>query len=403
MIKRALVSGVVSAGARVRDVGELPVPVSQFSARVGNCDAAIHVLVSPLDQRSVDIRFFDGEGLPLDKRSQRRFENLFFREDFRRAAFYEMGEIEHGEPIEHYRERLLSAVDAQAIRESNLRIVIDYDYSMASIVLPEVLNQLEAFVIPLNTGIREGAARRDIPQEMSAISTTVNADFGVVLGHGGESLKLIDDTGAAVDPYQLLAILAIAQVRRTPGAVVIPAVAPEWLSSVITDAGGSVVWCKADSASILHAAAQPGVVFAGDGNGQYVWPEHLVAFDSMCAVVKLVEWEAVSDRPLSAAREALPRTAYLAAEQFVPWEYKGRVMRLLIEENRSDDVDLVDGLKINVDGGFVLVRPDPDLPAYQVVASVSDDSQARELVDVYLGKVKAAAHRSGYRPEAVFP
>ncbi len=62
MIKRAMVSGLISAGATVRDLNELPVPITQFATRGGHCDAGVHVLVSPLDQRSADIRFFDGEG-----------------------------------------------------------------------------------------------------------------------------------------------------------------------------------------------------------------------------------------------------------------------------------------------------------------------------------------------------
>jgi len=93
MIKRAIVSGIVSAGAKARDVRELPVPVTQWATLDAECAAGIHVLVSPLDQRSADIRFFDTDGLQIDKRAERKLENLLFREDFRRAGFYEMGDI----------------------------------------------------------------------------------------------------------------------------------------------------------------------------------------------------------------------------------------------------------------------------------------------------------------------
>ena len=47
-------------------------------------------------------------------------------------------------------------------------------------------------------------------------------------------------------------------------------------------------------------------------------------------------------------------------------------MRILLDRHRTDSVDLVDGIKVYVDDGFVLVRPDPDEPAYHVVASVAD-------------------------------
>ncbi|HXL59794.1 MAG TPA: sugar phosphate nucleotidyltransferase, partial [Mycobacterium sp.] len=142
MIKRAIVSGIVSAGAKARDVRELPVPVTQFATRFDGCAAGIHVLVSPLDQRSADIRFFDTNGLQIDKRDERKLENLLFREDFRRAGFYEMGDIEYGEPIAEYAAHLLTTVNAEVIRNAGFRVLIDYDYSDASAVLPAILNEL---------------------------------------------------------------------------------------------------------------------------------------------------------------------------------------------------------------------------------------------------------------------
>ncbi len=142
MIKRAIVSGIVSAGAKARDVRELPVPVTQWATLDADCAAGIHVLVSPLDQRSADIRFFDSDGLQIDKRAERKLENLLFREDFRRAGFYEMGDIEYGEPIAGYTAHLFKSVDGDIIRNALFRVLIDYDYSDASAVLPAILNEL---------------------------------------------------------------------------------------------------------------------------------------------------------------------------------------------------------------------------------------------------------------------
>jgi len=400
MIKRALVSGVVSAGATVRDVGELPVPVTQFSARVGSCDAAIHVLVSPLDQRSVDIRFFDGEGLPLDKRTERRFENLFFREDFRRAAFYEMGEIERGDPIAHYRERLLSTVDLGAIKRSSMRMVIDYDYSTASTVLPEILEKLETFVVPLNAGVREGPSQSTVPYEIAMISQTVSADFGVFLGPSGEHLSVIDESGRVVPSQKLFALLMSWQLKHNPGTVVLPVTMPHWIVEMIENASGNVRWCKAEFSSILRTAAQPDVVFGGDGRGRHIWPEHLVAFDAMYTVVKLIEWRAITGSSLAEALDLLPSSAYVVHEEFCPWEFKGKVMRLLVEEHQERAMDLTDGFKVQENGGYVLVRPDPDAPAFQIVADAANQADADQLVETYMKKILAAEEQSGYDPRA---
>jgi mannose-1-phosphate guanylyltransferase / phosphomannomutase len=65
-------------------------------------------------------------------------------------------------------------------------------------------------------------------------------------------------------------------------------------------------------------------------------------------------------------------------------------MRTLLEEHRDQDVDLVDGIKVFVDDGFVLVRPDPDEPACHIVASVGDEARGRALLEEYSRRVRDA-------------
>ena len=76
-------------------------------------------------------------------------------------------------------------------------------------------------------------------------------------------------------------------------------------------------------------------------------------------------------------------------------------MRRLLEDHDGRDLDLVDGLKVFVDDGFVLVRPDPDEPAYHVVASVTDPATGRRLVDEYLERVRVAQEGTGHAGSAV--
>jgi hypothetical protein len=51
-----------------------------------------------------------------------------------------------------------------------------------------------------------------------------------------------------------------------------------------------------------------------------------------------------------------------------------------------------------VDDGFVLVRPDPDEPAYQIVASVADEREGRSLVSEYARQVREAQESNGVHP-----
>ncbi|MBV8194373.1 MAG: nucleotidyl transferase, partial [Candidatus Dormibacteraeota bacterium] len=398
MIKRAIVSGLVSAGGKVRDVHELPVPVIQFATRDTRCDAGIQVVVSPLDQRSADIRFFDADGLQIDKRAERRLENLLFREDFRRAAFYEMGDIEYHDPIRAYSEHLLNSVNRDAIRDAGLRLLVDYDYSEASAVLPGILMELGLTTVPLNAGLREGPHHHAVPEETALISRTVEADVGCMLHPSGERLFVIDETGTVMTPQEAFGVLVSWWLKVHPGIVLAPAATPEWIAELVRQAGGTFSATAADPAAVLRSSATQGTCLAADSEGGFIWPYYLAAFDAMYTLVKLLELRATSGMTLSEAREALPKSVYLTATEFCPWEAKGRVMRVLLDSHREHAVDLVDGIKVFVDSGFVLVRPDPDEPAYHIVASVADEEHGRELVSSYSRLVREAQAGNGAHP-----
>ena len=213
-----------------------------------------------------------------------------------------------------------------------------------------------------------------------------------------ERIFLIDDTGVVLDPHESFGLLASWLLRANPGIVLGPAATPMWISELVGKEGGTFTATPGDPASVLRASSNPGTVLASDGEGGFVWPGHLGAFDAMYTLIKLLELRATVGIPLSVARADLPQLAYVTATEFCPWEVKGRVMRILLDNHRTDSVDLVDGIKVYVDDGFVLVRPDPDEPAYHIVASVADPERGKALVDDYLAQVREAEVSNGHVP-----
>jgi mannose-1-phosphate guanylyltransferase/phosphomannomutase len=201
-----------------------------------------------------------------------------------------------------------------------------------------------------------------------------------------------------LSPYETFGVLIGWWMRSHPGTVMAPATTPQWIVSHVETSGGSFTATPGEASAVLRASAAPGVCLAADGEGGFIWPSFFGAFDAMYTLVKLLEMRAVFGAKLSDVRRRLPVSTYITATEFCPWEAKGRVMRRLLEEHEGRELDLVDGLKVFVEGGFVLVRPDPDEPSYHVVASVDDEATGRQLVDEYLERVRVA--QGGNRHEA---
>ena len=63
--------------------------------------------MSPFDQRVVDIRIIDSQGMNQSTAAERAIERNYFREDFRRAFLNEIGLIEYAhQPIAGLHRRL---------------------------------------------------------------------------------------------------------------------------------------------------------------------------------------------------------------------------------------------------------------------------------------------------------
>jgi len=72
-------------------------------------------------------------------------------------------------------------------------------------------------------------------------------------------------------------------------------------------------------------------------------------------------------------------------------------MRVLLEQHEDALLDLADGIKVFVDGGWVLVQPDPDTPYYHIVVSIEDAESGRALLAQYAERVRAAQEVGGLR------
>ena len=393
MIKRAVISGLPSAGINAKDLRSMPIPVARYYTRATDAAGGVHVRLSPFDRRVVDIRFFDGQGHNLSKNVERGIEQVFFREDFRRVYLDDIGTIEYApEVAETYINGFLSAVDCDAIRQAQFKIVADYAYAPTSQVLSPILTELGVEVVPLAAQVN-GEKMSVLPEEfdkalneLTLITSVLDTDLGVRLDVGGEGVFLVDHRGQLVPEIEASAALATLALRSSPGGtLVVPVHMPNIFEQIAATHQGHVLRCKVDSHDLMEMSAREGVVMAADGMGNYVFPEFQPAIDGLMATVKLLEFLAMQKTKLADVVASLPAFHVDQRAVSCPWEAKGTVMRLLNQQYKDRQAELIDGIKILLsDREWVLILPDPDYPRFHVHAEAQTDSESRELVDRYV-------------------
>lgn len=393
VLKRAVLSGLPMGGVHVLDVQTQPLPVARFYTRDSKAAGAIHVRLSPYDNRVVDIKFFDAGGLDLDARAQRNVENVFFREDYRRVYLDEIGHIDYdGDVVSRYNRRFLDALKRERwpLAADYNQIVVDYANAVPALVLPELLRQLDADVIAVNASLDETKLFRshdDFTQaltRLSSITAALGSNFGARLDVGGERVYLTSADGQVIEDMDALAAVAELVLRVQPGAIIaVPITAPRLLDKLAAQHGGQVRRLKVVPQAHMEAGLDCSIAMIGDGRGAFIFPRFTPFPDGMFTIAKIMELTAEAGARLSDVVRQMP-SAHLSRTR-IPcrWESKGRVMRLLTQRYREAAPEPTEGIRIDLGDEWVLILPDPDEPCFHIYAEGVTLEGAGDLVDKY--------------------
>jgi mannose-1-phosphate guanylyltransferase / phosphomannomutase len=229
----------------------------------------------------------------------------------------------------------------------------------------------------------------------------VKARLGVFIDTPGERCFLIDETGEVLDHDAAFAIVVQLALAEKPGLVLGPASASLAFSMIAERMNSRFVPTKITPGAVLRAAQHADTVVASDGAGGYCWPDFAVSFDAIFTTVRLLELLAHTGASLDSLQHKIPAVAHRTAVEFCPWEVKGRVMRTMMEKHIKDRVDLTDGVKVFVEGGWVLVVPDADRPEYHIIASTLDPVKSAALVEEYSALVRSVVTEMAPQAEGV--
>ena len=402
-MKRALVAGLNSTGVTCHDLELMPMPITRFATRSEQASGGVSVRTSPRNPEVVEIRLFDGEGADLSVDAQRKIDRVFFREDYRRAGPYALGELEFPpHTIERYVRGLLGHLDSGAIRERRPKVVVDYAYGPSSGTGPAVLGRLGCDALALNAFVDEtrpvltSEEMGPLLEQLSDHVRKSGSDMGVLLQPGGEVAHLVDDEGQPVAREKALLAFLAHQARRSEGSVIVPVNAPSACSAIAAEAGVRIHWSQTGLGDLMGRAAENDVSFAGDAEGMLMFPEFLPAPDALMTFCKALEIISVGPGSLSEFVASLPEVHVARSHTRVPSHRKGAVMRSIAADMRTQgELVLLDGVKVVYEDRWALVVPSNDEPLCHVWAEAPSLPEAESLVQEYVARIERAAAEDG--------
>jgi phosphoglucosamine mutase len=214
MLETALASGICSMGADVLLVGPMPTPGVAFLTRSMRADAGVVISASHNPFQDNGIKFFSWDGCKLPDEVEARMEEMIFggETEKSRPTASEIGKaFRISDAIGRYNVFLKNSFPRHLTLEG-LRIVVDCGHGAAYRVVPEVLSELGAEVIPVgvhpdgeNINRRCGAL---YPETARDVLLHEKADFAVSLDGDADRALFVDETGDILDGDHILAICA---------------------------------------------------------------------------------------------------------------------------------------------------------------------------------------------------
>jgi mannose-1-phosphate guanylyltransferase / phosphomannomutase len=404
MIKRAMVAGIVATGVSVEDLRVATAAVTRFEVRNTSAPGGFHVKISDRDPEQIQIMFFESNGTLASDSTRKDIEKYFNRQELRRALLNQLGELTYPPRVnEAYVSELLANVDVERIRAARFRIALDYAYSSAALAMPSLLRSLRIESFSTHSFMdpdEQAILAADLPAfttQTRRLVEAMGANLGVVFDRAAERVILIDELAREIPPDAALYLLVglVAKHYAGRGRIVLPANVSRAADQIADAHGVEVLHSGITQAGLIETAARDDVVFAGTPDGGYVFRGVQPGFDAVMSLAKVLELLSLEQRPLSVLCEEVPSTALIHQRAPVPWSLKGLAMRELSERVKTVRVENADGIRVEENGGWAQLVPDPDEPLFHIYAEGVDGEESVELARRYRALLEEVLRSAG--------
>ncbi|MEN8905771.1 MAG: mannose-1-phosphate guanyltransferase [Clostridiales bacterium] len=380
MFKHAFVSGILSVGVEVFNLSSLLTPISRHAINFLAVEGGIHVKLSNDNPNKLRVDFMDSKGASISRVYERKIENSFFREDFKRCSGNEINRLNNLTDFQNYYVRsILNEINTESIRKIQPKVfIVSTSDFVISLVVPMVTD-LGCKVVSFSS--KDFNSTEIIMKEIKKS----NADFGAYIDSNGETLTLIGQDGTIIKDDLFLSLISLIIFKSTSKAkVVVPITAPSVIDTLAKKNSGTVVRTKTSSQAVMEQMLNHNLFKYRENMEQF-----LLNFDALAGLVKIIEHLCINDISLEDLLNEIPEFYVSKKKIFCPWELKGKVMRTLITEIAEEKVELLDGVKFILDDGWALVLPDADMPMCRIFSEGKSPLIADVIADRYLDRIKS--------------
>lgn len=389
---QAVVKGLTQSGIDVIDTGTVTTPMGYWSQYHLNVKGLLTVTASHNPAGWNGVKLGSNFSYTLLTDELQEVYNIIAKEEFVNGK----GKIRKEDIAEAYKKDLISKVDIKR----KFKVLVNTGNGTAGLFVPDILRAAGCEVVehftnvdpayPNYTPNPDGTAMMDD----TAKQTIANkCDLGFAFDGDGDRLGLVDEKGNTIWPDRYMILLSRLVLSKRPGAKIIFDVkVSEALPEDIKAHGGIPIMWKTGHSHIKAKMHEEKAALAGEMSGHIFFSDGYYGFDdSMIAALKLLEYLAAQDEPLS---EIIDDTPYYISTPTIQVkttdEDKYDIVDELTSEFKAEGYKVIDinGARVYTDKGWALVRASSNTPTLVLRFEAKDKEELERLKAIMRDKLE---------------
>jgi phosphomannomutase len=395
-ISRALIEGITHSGADVIDIGLCGTEQVYFSTFHLGAGGGIMVTAShnPADYNGM--KFVRAGSIPISgDTGLRDIESLAASGHFPPAVL--KGSVNRRDTSIDYIDHLMGYIDASAIKP--MKVVANAGNGCAGPVLDMIAERLPIELVRIHfepDGTFPNGVPNPLLHENREATTKVIRETGASLGLAWDGdfdrCFFFDETGAFIDGYYLVGLLAKGVLEKAPGSKIVHDPRLTWNTIEVAEAAGGVpVMSKTGHAFIKERMRKEDAAYGGEMSAHHYFRDFAYCDSGMIPWLLVLETMSATGKPLSEL------VGNMAAKYPVSGEINRKVgdpkaVLAMVEEKYTPDavsVDRTDGIAMEFDTWRFNLRMSNTEPLIRLnVEARGDRSLMEEKTDELLGMIQ---------------
>jgi len=390
MIRAALFSGLMATGCDVIDLDLVTTPtvelmVEKLKASGGVCVTASH---NPISWNA--LKFLDQRGRFISSEQGAEINRLYDQNEAQYVETSQLGTVtrESG-GVEYHIRRVLDhpLIDVSAIRRSQFRVAVDAVNSVGNTIMPNLLHELGCDVVKINSDLsgQFGRGAEPLPENLGDLCDLVvkeGADIGLALDPDGDRLAIIDEQGRPLGEEYTLALAVKLVLDRTPGPVVCNLSTSRIVEDLAKAARVEFTRTKVGEAHVAKEMDRIKAAIGGEGNGGVMLPGVHSGRDAMVGTALILSLLVSEGGPLSIIHSRLPKYVMVKRRIGIEKFASESVLELLKKEFGTEaQFNILDGVRMDLEDGWVHVRPSNTEPIVRIYSEAEDHTTASQLAN----------------------